>query len=285
MKKNSLLKIIILLSIILFSISILLVFNKNKEDENKSEIQTQVENEEVRIKERYECNELIYVTMSIDDLILLYFNDYKTYALTNPEQAYELLDKDYREKRFKNLEEYKTYISNNEEKINNDTLKNYQIEVDDEKTRYICIDLYGNYYIFCEKSVMDYSVLLDAYTIDQPEFIEKYDSANVQEKVVLNIEKIVQAHNMQDYSYIYSKLADSFKNNKYKTQAEFENYIKGALYNNIDVEYKNFSNEGETYIYDIEIKNRDNEEDKVINMQIIMQLKEDRDFVMSFSIK
>lgn len=283
MRKNSLLKIIVVLIIIMLVICIVLIFNKNKENEN--EIQNQVKNEEVGIKERYDCNELKYVSVSVEDLISVYFNNYKMQALQNPEQAYELLDKEYREKRFKNLEEYKLYISNNRKKIANNKLTNYQVAVDDETTRYICLDSYGDYYIFCEKSVMDYSVFLDSYTIEQPEFIQKYDSTSEKGKCILNIEKIKQAYNMQDYNYIYSKLANSFKNNNYKTEEEFENYIKNALYNNINIEYKDFSNEGETYIYNVEVKNQDNEEDKIINMQIIMQLKDDREFVMSFSIK
>ena len=45
------------------------------------------------------------------------------------------------------------------------------------------------------------------------------------------------------------------------------------------------TNEGETYIYNVELTDLLGKTDKTINMQILMQLKDDRDFVMSFSIK
>lgn len=287
MKKNSLFTIIIVLSIILILLLVFLNFNKNKKNQKESESQTQVEisNDKLGIKEKYECNELQYVSVGIEDLMQIYFNDYKTYALTNPKQAYELLNKEYREKRFKDLDEYKLYISNNKEKIASDNLEKYQIAVDDEKTRYICLGKYENYYIFCENSVMDYSIILDTYTIDQPEFIEKYDEANEKGKCILNIEKVKQALNSGDYKYIYGKLNEQFKNKNYSTLSAFENYMKSNLNKYNKIEYKEFKNEGETYIYNVELTDLLGKTDKTINMQILMQLKEDRDFVMSFSIK
>lgn len=214
-----------------------------------------------------------------------YFSTYKNIMLARPDIAYDCLNQEYKEKRFSTLDSFKNYIDKNEDMIKRIRIEGYETNTYEQSNEYICEDQFGNIYIFNEKQTLDYDVILDLYTIELPQFIEKYDSCNVQERVVLNIEKIKQALNSGDYRYVYSKLADSFKNNKYKTEQEFENYIKGALYNNIDIEYKNFSNEGETYIYDVEIKNLENEEDTIINMQIIMQLKEDRDFVMSFSIK
>ena len=287
MKKNSLFTIIIVLSIILILLLVFLNFNKNKKNQKESESQTQVEisNDKLGIKEKYECNELQYVSVGIEDLMQIYFNDYKTYALTNPKQAYELLNKEYREKRFKDLDEYKLYISNNKEKIASDNLEKYQIAVDDEKTRYICLGKYENYYIFCENSVMDYSIILDTYTIDQPEFIEKYDEANEKGKCILNIEKVKQALNSGDYKYIYGKLNEQFKNKNYSTLSAFENYMKSNLNKYNKIEYKEFKNEGETYIYNVELTDLLGKTDKTINMQILMQLKDDRDFVMSFSIK
>ena len=230
-------------------------------------------------------NKFNIINVTDEQMAINYFNIYKKYIVRDLQELYNNLENDYKEKRFTQFNEFETYIENKKEDLLSTTLTKWQIKNYEDYTQYVCMDDKGRYYIFRETSPMQYTLLLDTYTIDIPEFIEKYDSCNVQERVVLNIEKIKQALNSGDYRYVYSKLADSFKNNKYKTEQEFENYIKGALYNNIDIEYKNFSNEGETYIYDVEIKNLENEEDTIISMQIIMQLKEDRDFVMSFSIK
>ena len=246
----------------------------------------EIEIEESRDNIKPNSNNKYYETEVTKEIIAReYFSNYKSIVLARPDIAYEYLNKEYKEKRFPTLDSFKEYISKNERKLEEIRIEGYESNILEESNEYICQDQFNNIYIFNEKETLDYDVILDLYTIDIPQFIEKYDSSNIQTKVLLNIEKIKQALNLGDYSYVYSKLADSFKNNKYKTGQEFEKYIKDSLYNSISIEYKNFSNEGETYIYDLEIKNLENEADKIINMQIIMQLKGERDFVMSFNIK
>ena len=56
-------------------------------------------------------------------------------------------------------------------------LKSYKIDKNNDYTQYVLIDNLENYYIFRETSVMDYTVILDTYTIDLPEFLEKYENA------------------------------------------------------------------------------------------------------------
>ena len=286
MKKT--IKIIIAILIIV-TIILVVVLLKNSKKENKLNEISEPNPPTERYngtKEKYECNEFEFTNVTAEDLMLTYFNKYKNNMFNNTEEAYNMLDSEYKKKRFENIDNYKKYIQNNYEKLLKANLNKYQIDdTNKEYTRYICADEYGNYYIFKETAIMQFTMFLDTYTIDQPEFIEKYDSTSEKGKCILNIEKIKQAYNMQDYSYIYSKLADSFKNNNYKTQNEFENYIKKALYNNITIEYKEFKNEGETYIYNVVLTDLLGKADKTINMQILMQLKDDRDFVMSFSIK
>lgn len=279
MKKANLLKtIILILMILIILIAILAYLNLfNKSNNENQKIQNY---EEISIKDRYECNEIQYISMSIDDLILIYFDDYKTYMLENPEQAYNLLDKEYREKRFGNIDGYKTYIANNKEMISNNSLESYKISVDDEKSQYICLDQYGNYYIFTENAIMDYTVILDTYTIDIPQFTEKYNSATDQQKVALNIDKFIQAINSKDYKYAYNCLADSFKNNYFKTQEDFENYAKENFYSNSTVGYKEFDTQGEYYTYSVILTDKETGAQK--NKTFIMQLGEGTDFVLSF---
>ena len=68
-----------------------------------------------------------------------------------------------------------------------------------------------------EEEVGKYSVVLDTYTIDLPEFIEKYNSANEKTKVGLNIQKVFDAINNEDYEYVYNKLDNTFKQTNFKT--------------------------------------------------------------------
>lgn len=225
------------------------------------------------------------------------FLDYIESAIDFPEIAYNLLEEDYRKAKFSSLDEYKQYVSNNYD-LNNlynsqfakiedyDNLDDYYYEwksvglekyskEDKEKyTEYICVDSYDNYYIFKVTSIMQYTIILDTYTIDLPEFTEKYNNANAQEKVILNLNKINIALNSGDYSYVYSKLAESFKTKNFSTLSSFETYAKANFFGKNNFEYKNFANEGETYYtYNVVITDTKNESSNPKNKTFIMKLR------------
>ncbi len=234
-----------------------------------------------------EKNNNIYLSEEITDqkIATEYFINYKYLLLTDVELAFNNLNKDYMEKRFGDLQSFKEYVNNNKEILKGMTIEKYQVINNEDNTEYVCTDQYNNIYIFYEKSALDYNVILDMYTLDIPQLNEKYDETNEKGKCILNIEKVKQALNSGDYKYIYGKLNEQFKSKNYSTLSAFENYMKSNLNKYNKIEYKEFKNEGETYIYNVELTDLLGKTDKTINMQILMQLKDDRDFVMSFSIK
>ena len=215
-----------------------------------------------------------------------YFEQYKYILQSDYELAYEYLEEEYSKARFKDLNDFKNYVDNIKERIQKMRLTQYELNYDNENyNQYICANQFGDIFIFNETDTLVYSTVLDQYTIELPQFIEKYDSSNTQEKVILNIEKIKQALNFKDYEYIYNKLNNTFKNNNYETLEQFETYLKEILPEFIKINYKDFSNEGETYIYSLEIIDLMEETNQTANMQIIMKLKENRDFEFSFNIR
>lgn len=234
-----------------------------------------------------EKNNNIYLSEEITDqkIATEYFINYKYLLLTDVELAFNNLNKDYMEKRFGDLQSFKEYVNNNKDIFETMRIEKYEIIRNEDNTEYVCTDQYNNIYIFYEKSTLDYNVILDMYTLDIPQLNEKYDETNEKGKCILNIEKVKQALNSGDYKYIYGKLNEQFKNKNYSTLSAFENYMKSNLNKYNKIEYKEFKNEGETYIYNVELTDLLGKTDKTINMQILMQLKDDRDFVMSFSIK
>ena len=162
--------------------------------------------------------------------------------------------------------------------------------------RYVCKDGKDNFYIFNVNKVLDYTVVLDTYTVDLPEFTEKYNKVSAQEKVALNINKVITALNDKDYKYIYNKLADSFKDNYFNNEDELKEYLSNKLYDNNEINFGKFSDEGNgIYTYEIELSEISNENEAAqegkgdnfarIKMNVVMQLKEGTDFVMSFSIE
>lgn len=212
------------------------------------------------------------------------FNKYKEEILYNPELAYKHLDEEYKNKRFRTLENFKKYAKNNVRKNVIMSLEKYQKETKDGYTQYVCIDQKGNYYIFKETAVKDYTLILDTYTLDLPEFVQKYTDASEEDKILMNIQKVFDAINAGDYSYVYNKLDNTFKANYFKTEADFEKYIKENLYQNNAISYGKYEKNQETYIYNINIRNEENTESKSINKKIVMQLKTGTDFVFSFNV-
>ena len=112
----------------------------------------------------YSVNQYIPVYVSEDKMAKIYLDDYLRIMSSDPEKAYNLLDSNYRNKKFGNLDNFKTYIS---------TLSFDSISID----RYLITSEYGyeifkiydnnnNLYIFKTKGVMQYSVYLDDTTIE-----------------------------------------------------------------------------------------------------------------------
>ena len=249
--------------------------------------------------------------LSQEEIANNYFNDYIFLAVSNPQKAYELLQEDYKKSKFGTINAYQKYLEENKDIINSLNAKGAQtvddfnnieeyIEYSNNLTRKgikqykfqntssgkqcICIDDYDNYYIFNITSPMQYTVILDTYTIDLPEFTEKYNNSSNEEKVLLNIQKFFEAINHSDYEYAYSKLDASYKSNNFKTLADFEKYVKENFFEQNKLSAKNAEKQEDIYLYTIIISDASGKDENSITKTFVMQLKEGTDFVMSFSI-
>ena len=261
------------------------IFNVN--NINDIELNT----EELTIeKNRY--NTYVEKEYTEENICEQYMTMYKALMLSNTNEAYKYLDNEYRNLKYGSLQEYKDFIISNNDDINDFEMKAYSIN----GNRYVCKDGKDNFYIFNVNKVLDYTVVLDTYTVDLPEFTEKYNKVSAQEKVALNINKVITALNDKDYKYIYNKLADSFKANYFNNEEELKEYLSNKLYDNNEINFGKFSDEGNgIYTYEIELSEISNENEAAqegkgdnfarIKMNVVMQLKEGTDFVMSFSIE
>lgn len=239
--------------------------------------------------------------LSQEERVIKYFEDYIDNALYYVSDAYYLLKKEYKEARFTDLNDFKSYIEDkrdmylsyryeNEKKISDfsntyeyldyiNSLKTLELDSytetkEDGYTKYVIKDNFDNYYIFYVTSMMQYTVILDTYTIDIPEFTDRYNKANDQEKVILNINKFNLAINDGNYKYAYSVLADSFKEKNFPTLASFENYMKSNFFEKSKFEYASFGNEagGTYYTYKVNITEQGGSSSKTIQKTFIMQL-------------
>lgn len=234
-----------------------------------------------------EYNEYVSVTTNVPNLINRYIANYKKLCINRPDLAYYYLDKKYREKRYGSLEEFKTEMAKQEvlTEINKDSImEKYQVQQEEGYRRIVCIDKNGNYYIINETSTMEYTLILDTYTINIPEFLEKYNKANAQEKIVLNIDRFMKALNDKNYKFAYSVLADSFKERNFKTLEDFENYVKMNFYEDNKFLYEKFGNEADMYYtYEVKVSNEGSLNEGKTKTFIVL-LKDETDFELSFNL-
>ena len=181
---------------------------------------------------------------------------------------------------FSTYEEYEEYYRT----VSNFGLSKYNIEETENGKRYICIDSYGNNYIFNVSSIMQYTVILDTYTLDLPEFIEKYESGNDETKLTLNVGRVIEAINNKDYEYVYNKLNETFRNNNFSDISIFEKFIENNFYEINEVAEFSYKQEGNVYVCTIGLKNKENSSDNLKSVTILIQLLDNRNFEISFSV-
>lgn len=273
------------------------LITKEEYEKAINETITDVKSEEETI-EKNNYNGIPYKYLGEDDLVEKYFLDYIENAVEFPEEAYNNLDEEYRNKKFGSLENFRQYVKNNPDiediyKTYNTNMEDYSnymeyltsnknIKIEkyskqnqDGYTKYICQDTYNNYYIFKVTGIMQYSIILDTYTIPIPEFTKKYETSNAEEKVILNINKFMQSLNDKDYKYAYSLLADSFKEANFKTQKDFENYIKTNFFEKNEFKYEKFGDEANTYYtYQIKVTDRNKKKDEELTKTFIILLED-----------
>ena len=84
----------------------------------------------------------------------------------NTEEAYNMLNKAYREKRFGDYESYKEYVDNiMSNSMYSMEVEKYSVTVKSGKKIFNIYDKSGYQYIIKENSIMDYEVFLDEFTI------------------------------------------------------------------------------------------------------------------------
>ena len=228
-----------------------------------------------------------YEAVSDEEMCRKYLEDFRQKELNNPEEAYSMLDEEYRDERFPTFEDYQEYLNNCREMIQYSVLSQYDVEIYEDYTEYILVDNYNNSYTIRTTGIWEYTILLDNYTIKVDTYEEDYSKLTQSEKVQANVYIFLQMINTKDYSHAYELLDETFRNNNFDTLDKFKEYVNINFFNynlnttsNVDI-----SNEGSTYIYETKIRSGVGSAAETKNLTVIMQLKEGTDFVMSFSLE
>ncbi len=231
-------------------------------------------------------NQFKYINISDEYMAKQYINSIKNNMLMKTEYTYEnLMDKEYKEKRFGNVENFVEYVQKEQEEIDKIELSKYMVNNYDDYVEYICLDQNGNYYIINEKSVMNYTFKLDTYTLPQEKFVNTYDNSSDKQKVQMNIDKFIQMINRHDYRTSYNCIADGFKNNYFNDQSNFEKYIKNNFYSYNKLQFVSCEQKTtDIYVCRIQISDLTEENSEIKTIDIIIQLGNNTEFKISFSM-
>lgn len=283
---------------------------------DKKQFETIINNHNTEIEkkkiESNKYNKICYISPSEEQIIEKYFTDYIENALYYPQYAYDTIDIEYKNQHFDNVQDFQKYVANNKDiflskdstnmkkpnefsnmdeynlyfaKYKSLKIKEYQIKNVNGEKRYIIIDNYGNNYIFYSTSPLQYKVILDTYTVPLEEFKDNYKLASEKEKVILNINRILDAINNKDYKFIYNKLDNTFKQNNYPSLAYLESFINTNLFEINKFDYQKVEENSGLYVAKVTVSDNSGEDTRKVNLNVIMQLKEGTDFVMSFSVE
>lgn len=256
-----------------------------------------------------ENNKFEYKNINDEEYIKFLLKDYLEKTLYNTQLGYNILNEEYKNKKFGSIEKYNEFINLKREALilYNPTnakqpgdfssyeewlmyfntlklleVKEYSIKPYDGYTEYILVDTYDNYYIFNETSVMNYELMLDTYTIGTSTFLEEYSQVTEDEKVELNINKLFDAINKKDYNYVYNKLDIEYKTTNFSDFETFKIVMENNFFKENLVEFDDYTEEGNIYKYFLTITNKAEKDTTEKEVIITMQLGENTDFTVKF---
>lgn len=236
--------------------------------------------------EKNDFNTFKYKNTDSQTVAMDYFNNYKKLLSNNAEALYNVLDEEYREKRFGSLEDFQQYLNSNREELEGANVSSYLVNNYENYTEYVCKDQYENLYIFRATAVMKYSLLLDTYTITTDEFKQQYQNSSNENKVKLNVDKWFDMINNRDYKNAFNYLDETFRTNNLKNDPNtFEAYMREQYPLHYQVLYGEITERNGTYVQSVKLKDITGEDSTEYMLDIIMQLQDDMNFVMSFTMQ
>ncbi len=246
---------------------------------------------EIKSIEENKYNKFDKTTVNDEFIALQKFNNFKFLTLTDSQLVYDrYLDQEYKEKRFPTYEDYKKYLEVSYDRFYKMELYQYASKQNDDFLQNVYTDKNGCYYVFNQTKSSDYTVLLDSYTVLSDEFKKTYTNANNKNKVQMNINKWVEMLNNKDYLAAYNVLDETFRTTKFTDFNNFAEIMSEIFLDQYTAEatgeYNSFSEEeNNTFIQKISLKNKNYDIEGRITGNIIMQLGEEYNYVMSFRLE
>ena len=220
-----------------------------------------------------------------EDILSLYYEKYVYISINNPQESFEMLDEEYRLEKFNNdIQTYVDYLNLNIEDMRSDSVTSYTEQEENGYTKYEVQTTNGKTFIIKEFDFMQYSILLDNYTVQSEEIVEEYNNLSSNSKVARNIRNIFTMLDNQDYEQVYSHLDNTFKQNNFPTIEQFEEYARNTFFETNYLGEMRAIQQGNIYVITVPYKERASAAAEERQKIFFMQLLDGTDFVMSFNV-
>jgi hypothetical protein len=260
-----------------------LTFSITPYEECKSLDEIELVETNTEIKENSN-NTFTYDEVNKEEMSRRYLEYYYNLELNNQNKAYSLIDEEYKKERFDSLESYIDYANSNKKTFTDAILTGYAVEDNDEYTQYVIRDSYENYYIIKEEAIMNFTIMLDTYTLRGDDYAQSYNKLSESEKASADVQLFIQMINNRDYQHAYNVLPSGFKENYFQTLESFKEYISNNYYYYNIATISSTKNEGNIYIYTVTIKNGGSTAAETKDVGFNVKLGQDTDFEISFNV-
>ena len=226
-------------------------------------------------------NSINYTSLNEEEICKYYMEMINDLLINYPEAIYEKLADDYKEARFKTYEDFEKYCINRIDFVNQKEYMTYASGYINENKVYQTIDTKENIYMIEESTSDEMNIYLDNYTLGTEEFTRVYNESKDTLKAAINAEKFLKMLNNQDYSAIYSKLNNNYKNTNFPTEDSLKSYLTKEFYTTNMVKSSEVKSEGDYYLVTIDISEDTKASASSQRKKVIISLKEGIDFEMS----
>ena len=254
--------------------------------ENKGYMVQTITEEEYKNRQALEENEKVTITQGTYNIyeyeyvnnvkqMEIYLQDYVFRVLNNTEKSYELLNEEYRDKRFGSIEQYVKFLNEKIGQLQNIKITQYNVDDSELDKVYIGTDENGNYYHIEESAYMEYELILDNYTLDD------YSNESTEEKIKKSAEKFILMINSADYTNAYNLLEENFKTTNFPTEQDFIDYVKNNLFKRNIIASREVTDDG---ICIVTMRETLSTNSNTIEKQFIVTLGEGMEFTIEFDV-
>lgn len=136
------------------------------EQEYKSAIEANSNEIEEKTIEQNEYNKFEEKMLTEWDLSERYIEDYELKLKYNIDEAYNLLDEDYKNKKFNNnIQDFENYVEQNKEILYNISIYNCTTQIEENYIQYNVEDANNNIFVIKRTNALEYKILLDNVTV------------------------------------------------------------------------------------------------------------------------